>query len=282
MIVGTRSRWSVLTAFVIAVLLCVGCGSNPGILGGKTLIIGIKIDQPDLGYQEADGSYTGFDIDVAKYVAQSLGYSAQEIVWVPVTSADREQYLDENKVQLVVASYTISQPRMVINGAHIIFAGPYLIAHQDVLVRADNRSIRSVSDLRNSTVCSTNGSTSAERLTVDFGQQWATTNLELETSFSDCVELLREGRVDAVSTDNAILIGYAQQDTGPPLRVLGLDFSNEPYGIGLSSANENACPRINSILRTMIQSGAWLKFLRIDFGPAAPEFAEAPEQDNCP
>jgi glutamate transport system substrate-binding protein len=243
----------------------------------KQINIGIKTDEPGLGYREPDGTYTGLDVDVARYVAKGLGFPPQDINWVPLVSQDRETYLNDGKVDMVVASYSMVTYRTPSNGADIVFAGPYLTVHQDVLVRASDHRIKTERDLRSATVCSVIDSTSARRLTKRFGQDWAVRNLEQEPSYSDCVALLRQGKVEAVTTDNDILLGYAQ-GSEPPLRVLGFRFPAEQYGIGLSQANHAVCPRINRILAQMIRRGAWQKYVRVDFGSYAPEFDSRPPQ----
>lgn len=107
--------------------------------GGKKINIGIKIDQPGIGLKTPDGKYTGFDVDVATYVAKELGYDAKDIVFKETKSADRETAIERGDVKFIAASYSINDERL----QKVDFAGPYLLAHQDILVRADDDSIKS-------------------------------------------------------------------------------------------------------------------------------------------
>jgi glutamate transport system substrate-binding protein len=108
----------------------------------KALNIGVKPDQPGLGLQSSSGEYSGFDVDVANYVANKLG--ATKINFVPTLSANREAFLQQGKVDMVVATYSITPERQKV----VSFAGPYYVAHQDILVRANNSSIKQADDLK--------------------------------------------------------------------------------------------------------------------------------------
>src|SRR6185295_7353473 len=111
--------------------------------------IGIKFDQPGLGQKTPQG-YAGFDVDVATYVAKKLGYDDNQIEWKESKSADRETMLKRGDVDFITASYSITPERQQL----VDFAGPYLLAHQDVLVRSDDDSIKAAADLNNKKLCS--------------------------------------------------------------------------------------------------------------------------------
>lgn len=273
-----------LIAVLGCVVTCLGVGAcdsdgPQSMVGLQKITIGIHNDEPGLGYRESDGTYVGLDINIAQYVAEKLGFAPSDIIWKPLTSDEREPYLDEGKVDIVVASYSITDIR---KGSGIVFAGPYLAAHQDVLIRASETNIKDEEDLKQKYVCSVTDSTSAQNLYNYFGGEWANRYLELQPSYSDCVNLLRAGNVSAVSTDNAILFGYVRQGGSPELRDLGLKLSDESYGIGLAAINAPFCRKINKILEGMIKSGVWLKFINVNFGPYADTFATpAPVGGNC-
>ncbi|MFE2311424.1 transporter substrate-binding domain-containing protein, partial [Streptomyces sp. NPDC059411] len=134
------SQAGAVAAMIGLVLTASGCGGDDG---KGDISIGIKFDQPGVGMREPDGTFTGFDVDVATYVAKDLGYKPGHITFKQVQSSDRELLLQYNEVQFVAASYSINDKRK----EKVDFAGPYFLAHQDLLVRADDNSITKPEDL---------------------------------------------------------------------------------------------------------------------------------------
>jgi len=215
----------------------------------KTLTIGVKPDQPGLGLQNAAGQYTGFDVDVANYVARKLG--ATKIKFVATLSANREAFLQQRKVDMVVATYSVTPERQKI----VSFAGPYYIAHQDILVRANDNSIKKPGDLKGKKVCSGQGSASGDRIQSLYGSK---VNLIRLPGYGDCVNQLLGGQVEAVTTDNTILAGFAAQPQNQgKLKVVGTFFSNEIYGIGLKKGDKKGVNAVNKALRDMFNGGSW-------------------------
>ncbi|MDQ1129058.1 glutamate ABC transporter substrate-binding protein [Microbacterium sp. SORGH_AS_0888] len=191
--------------------------------GGVT--IGVKEDQPGLGYLDpVSGQRSGFDIDIARWMAASLGYDESKITFKAIPSANREQAIVNGDIDMYVGTYSITDKRK----QQISFAGPYFVTGQGLLVAADNTSITGKDSLTASdTVCSATGSTSIQRIK----EETPAKTKEYDT-YSTCVEDLKSGQVDAVTTDEAILIGYAAQDPSN-LKVVGDVFSEERYGIGI-------------------------------------------------
>jgi len=215
----------------------------------KVLNIGVKPDQPGLGLQSSSGQYSGFDVDVAKYVAKKLG--ATKINFVPTLSANREAFLQQGKVDMVVATYSVTAERQKV----VSFAGPYYIAHQDILVRANDNSISKPSDLEGKKVCSGQGSASGDRIQAQYGSK---VNLIRLPGYGDCVNQLLGGQVEAVTTDNTILAGFAAQPQNRgKLKVVGTFFSNEIYGIGLKKGDEKGVAAIDKALQAMFDDGSW-------------------------
>ena len=215
----------------------------------KALNIGVKPDQPGLGLQSSSGEYSGFDVDVANYVANKLG--ATKINFVPTLSANREAFLQQGKVDMVVATYSITPERQKV----VAFAGPYYVAHQDILVRANDNSIKQADDLKGKKVCSGQGSASGDRIEELYG---SAVNLIRLPGYGDCVNQLLGGQVQAVTTDNTILAGFAAQSQNQgKLKVVGTFFSNEIYGIGLKKGDSKGVTAVDSALRTMFDDGAW-------------------------
>jgi len=223
-----------------------------------TVKIGIKFDQPGMGYQ--DGSeYTGFDVDVAKFVAGELGYGEDQIEWVQAPSAQRETLLQNGQVDMIFATYSITDKRKEV----VSFAGPYFVAGQDLLVAADDDSIKGPEDLEGKNLCSVTGSTSAQRIKDEYA---AGTNLLEQPGYAECVTALTAGTVDAVTTDDIILAGLAAVPANEgKVKVVGNPFSEENYGVGLPKDSDK-CEAINEAITKMIDDGTWQELLDKNVG----------------
>jgi glutamate transport system substrate-binding protein len=216
------------------------------------VIVGVKEDQPGLGYKDpTTNKYTGFDIEIAKLVAAKLGFDEGKVEFKSIPSAGREQALINGDVDYYVGTYTINDKRK----QQVAFAGPYFTAGQDLLVKKDDNSITGPETLKGKKVCSVTGSTPIQKVKTD-GLTEAGNIVELQT-YSQCVTQLLEGAIDAVTTDDAILKGYAAQ-TPDKLKVVGKTFSNEPYGIGLPKDDKALRDKVNDILDAAIKGGDWL------------------------
>jgi glutamate transport system substrate-binding protein len=251
---------AVLAVAATALSVTAACGtssassgaSDSGIIGKaareRKLVIGVKADQPGLGMQTASG-YEGFDIEIAKIIAKALGVDTTAIQWRTTASANRETDLQQGKVDLVVATYTINADRK----KKVSFAGPYFVAGQDLLVPM-NSHITGPENLDGRKVCSVSGSTPAKRIQAEHPNA----RLQLADTYSRCIEALNAGAVDAVTTDNIILAGYATQPqyTGR-FKLVGKPFSNEPYGVGLKKDDVAGCERINQILGQAATDGRY-------------------------
>ncbi|MFJ9155135.1 glutamate ABC transporter substrate-binding protein [Streptomyces sp. NPDC102270] len=245
-------------------------GSGSGSGGGGTIKIGIKYDQPGLGLKEPDGSYSGFDVDVATYVAKQLGYKADQIEFVETKSADRENALARNDVKLIAATYSITDERK----QKVSFAGPYLLAHQDLLVKKDSK-ISEATDLNGEKLCSVTGSTSAQNVHDDFAPK---AQLRQYSGYSECIAGLQSGAVDAVTTDDSILAGFAAQDKYKgQFKLAGLKLSNENYGIGVKKGDTATLNKVNAALQKMVSDGSWQKAVDKNFGPAGYKNEPAPK-----
>jgi len=241
--------------------------------GGKKITVGIKFDQPGLGLKKPDGSYAGFDVDVATYVAKQLGYSANQIAWKETPSADRENALARGDVKFIAASYSITDERK----AKVDFAGPYLLAHQDLLIRSDD-NITKATDLNGKKLCSVTGSTSAQNIKDKIAPK---AQLREYGTYSECIDGLQSGAVDALTTDDSILAGYAAQDQYKgKFKLAGLKLSNENYGIGVKKGDTTTVNKINDALKKMVDDGSWDKAVKANFGPADYKNEPAPTIGN--
>ncbi|QNP69807.1 glutamate ABC transporter substrate-binding protein [Streptomyces roseirectus] len=238
--------------------------------GSGKVKIGIKFDQPGAGLKKPDGSFAGFDVDVARYVAKELGYQPNQIDFVETKSADRESALARGDVKFIVATYSITDARK----AKVDFAGPYLLAHQDLLVKADS-DISKGTDLNGKKLCSVTGSTSAQNVQKSIAPK---ANLREYSSYSECLSGLQSGAVDALTTDDDILAGYAAQDQYKgKFKLAGLKLSNENYGIGVKKGDTATVDKINKALEKMVSDGSWQKAVTANFGPANYKNEPAPK-----
>jgi ABC-type amino acid transport substrate-binding protein len=180
---------------------CPAPGTAALVTPGK-LTVGIKFDQPHLGFKDGN-TYTGFDVDVATYVAGKLGFSPDQIVWKEAISAQRETLLQNHQVDMIFATYSITDAR----AQKVQFAGPYFVAGQDLLVRADDTSVTGPESLNNGKkLCSVTGSTPAQNIQDNYASEVQLVQFD---TYSQCVQALISGKVDAVTTDDIILAGLA-------------------------------------------------------------------------
>jgi len=231
------------------------------------ITIGTKFDQPLFGLKGPDGP-VGFDVEIGKLIAASLGIKDSGITWVETVSANREPFIQSGQVDLVIATYTINDARKKV----VSFAGPYYEAGQSILVKADNKSIKSEKDLVGKPVCSVTGSTPAAKL-AEIGAEPLLTD-----TYSNCLEPLRSGTVVAVSTDNVILAGLAAQNEGE-FKIAGKPFTKEPYGIGLKLDDSDFRTFINETLTKSYEDGAYKKAWEDTAGQVLP-YVKPPAVDN--
>jgi glutamate transport system substrate-binding protein len=212
-----------------------------------TITIGTKFDQPLFGLKGPDGTPVGFDVEIGKLIAGKLGITADKIKWVETVSANREPFIQNGQVDIVVATYTINDKRKEV----VDFAGPYYQAGQDLLVLAGNPDkITGPKDLTGKKVCTVSGSTSEKNIAA------YTTDIIATDTYSNCLGPLRSGEVAAVTTDNVILAGLADQNAGQ-FEVIDKPFTEEPYGIGLKKGDTEFRTFINDTLEASYTDGAW-------------------------
>ena len=203
------------------------------------VVIGVKNDQPGLGYEDAaTGTRSGFDIDIARWIAASLGFDEDKIEYQTIPSANREQAIVNGDIDYYVGTYSITDKRK----EQIDFAGPYFITGQGLLVAKDNTDINGPDDLAGKIVCSVTGSTPLQRIRDEYNPG---DTVEYDT-YSQCVEQLKAGSVDAITTDEAILAGYVAQEPDA-LKIAGEPFSEERYGVGLPKGDTVLKDHINAL-----------------------------------
>ncbi|NEB80207.1 glutamate ABC transporter substrate-binding protein [Streptomyces sp. SID14478] len=265
---------SAALALAVTATACGGSDDDKGSSGGGDKIsIGIKFDQPGIGQKTPDGKYEGFDVDVATYVAKELGHDAGDIQWKEAKSADRETMLQRGDVDFIAASYSINDER----AAKVDFAGPYLLAHQDVLIRADDNSIKAPKDLNSKKLCSVTGSTSAQNIKDKLAPK---AQLQNYGGYSECLTGVENNALDALTTDDSILAGYAAQSQFKgKFKLGGFKMTNENYGIGVKKGSDLKA-KINKALEKMVSDGSWEKAVKANFGPANYKNEPAPKIGN--
>ena len=241
-----------------------------------TMTIGTKFDQPLFGQVDptAGGEPVGFDVEIARLIVDRIAEASGteiEAEFVETPSAIRETAITDGTVDMVVATYTINDKRKEL----IAFAGPYYVAGQDIMVAADDDSIEGVDDLAGKTVCSVQGSTSIENLR----KMAPEAELVEYDVYSKCADDLGNGRVDAVSTDNVILVGLVDQSNGA-FKLVDNPFTEEPYGIGVPKEDQAMRDFVNDVLEEIFESGEWAEAYESTVGTVAESTPEPPEVDR--
>ena len=214
-----------------------------------SVTVGTKFDQPGFGLLNPSGEPEGFDVEIAKIIAAELGIEADSIEFVETVSANREPFIQNGQVDFVVATYTINDKRKEV----VDFAGPYYQAGQDIMVAKGNpEGIEGPEDLAGKTVCSVEGSTPAEKIRTDYPEA----QLVTYDVYSKCADDLKNGNVQAVTTDNVILTGLI---AGSPddFELVGNPFTEEPYGVGLAKGDDEFRAFINDVLEQSFEDGSW-------------------------
>ncbi|MFI6488633.1 glutamate ABC transporter substrate-binding protein [Streptomyces sp. NPDC050564] len=238
------------------------------------LTVGAKEDQPYLGERDpATGTYSGFDIEIAKMMSASFGFDPKTIRFKTIASANRETALRNGQIDYYVGTYTINDLRKRLVG----FAGPYYMAGQSLLVRKDENDIHGPQDLAGKRVCSAAGSTPYQRIKTDYPQA----TLVAYDTYSVCVDNLLTYQVDAVTTDDAILIGYAAK-VPDELKVVGKPFSEEPYGIGVPRSDNALRFALDDALEAREKNGDWKKAYEATLGLSGVPAPTPPPIDRYP
>ena len=287
----TRRATGLVATMVALMLLAAACGGDdggggqagggPSFAEGSTMArlqqagkvrVGTKFDQPLFGQKNLEGNVEGFDVEIAKIIAGELGIQPSGIEWVESVSANREPFIQQDKVDFVVATYTINDKRKQV----VDFAGPYYVAGQDIMVKKGNPlGIKGPDDLAGHKACSVTGSTPAENIRTKYTDVKLT---EFDV-YSKCAEALKNGQVDAVTTDNVILLGLISKDQ-EAFELVGKPFTEEPYGIGVKKGDTQFRNFINDVLEKSFQDGRWKQAWDATAGKVAKEAPTTPDVDR--
>ncbi len=288
------------TAALLAVsaLVAVGCSSDDGDAGDDptdggtdmamdlpadvqaiadsgTLRVGVKFDQPLFGVNSPSG-VVGFDAEIARIIASHIWPDDDpndHIEFTEAVSANREPFLQNGEVDIVAATYTINEARDEV----IDFAGPYYVAGQDIMVPKGNpNGITGIDDLNTAdyTTCSVDGSTSID----NFNEMAPDGETITFDTYSKCAEAMNDGRADAVTTDNVILIGLIDQSPDD-FELVDNPFTEEPYGIGVPDGSDMRC-WINEVLQMAYDDGSWAAAYESTVGTAGSATPAPPALNN--
>jgi putative glutamine transport system substrate-binding protein len=255
---------SVLVISSLATFSLVGCGSSEKTSsnsdGGKTeatstldavkkrdkLIAGVRYDANLFGLKDpSTGKVEGFDIDIAKAIAKDILGDENKIELKEVTSKTRIPMLEKGDIDIIVATMTINEERK----KQVNFSDVYFNAGQSLLVKKGSE-IKSVADLtKGKKVLAVKGSTSAKNIKEKAPEAEV---LEFE-NYAEAFTALKSGKGDALTTDNAILMGMAAQD--PNYVLTGGTFTDEPYGIAIKKGDQKMTDAVNAALKKLRDSG---------------------------
>src|ERR671923_513297 len=206
--------------------------------------IGVKYDVPPFGFKNPQtDEVEGFDVDLGKALAEKLGVKPK---FIEAISDNRIPFLQDGTADLILSTMTINAER----AQEIEFSHPYYIASGRILTKTDS-PIKGLEDLAGKRVCTALGSTYEETIR----EQAPKADLKLVDSYSECLELIQNGAVDAVSTDDVILTGMIIQDD--TLHMVGDELTTEPYGAGIKKGDKEMVDFVNGVLDEMKQDGRW-------------------------
>jgi glutamate transport system substrate-binding protein len=286
------TRWAAAASAAALVLGLAACGGGEETGGGtgtstaktfpagstmetlnkaQKIRVGTKFDQPGFGLKGLSGKPEGFDVEIAKIIAEELGIPDDKIEYTETPSSVREQVIVDGKVDIVAATYTINAKRK----ETISFAGPYYIAGQTLLVKADDATITGPEAFKagDKKVCSVTGSTPATKIQEYLANK--DTQLVLFDVYQKCVDALAGGQVNAVTTDNVILSGFVAKNEGK-FKLSGAPFTEEPYGIGLKKDDKVFRDWINDVLTKAFTDGRYAQAWKDTAGKFDPNLPKTP------
>lgn len=233
------------------------------------LIVGVKYDQPAFGQlNPLTRQPEGFDIEIARMIAEDLTGSKKNVTFVETVTANRETFLQQGKVDLVLATYVVNEKRK----KQVDFAGPYFDTGISIMARKGDRSFRKASDLNGRQVCVAQGSTSAEVVP----HLAPRAELREFSSYSYCAQALKDGRMDAMVTSESILIGLEEQNPGE-LEVVPGHLEPEEVAVGLPQGDRALHDHLDALLEKIADDGRWEKAYRETVGKVTHTAPSPPE-----
>jgi ABC-type amino acid transport substrate-binding protein len=208
------------------------------------ITIGVKYDVPPFGFlNPRTDEVEGFDVDMGRFIAEELGVEPR---FIEAISDNRIPFLERGTVDLILSTMTINAER----DREIDFSEPYYIAEGRILVPKGS-DIKGLQDLNGNSVCTALGSTYEETIR----ERAPDADLRLVDTYSECLELLQNEAIDAISTDDVILTGMIIQDDS--LQMVGDRLTVEPYGVGIKEGDKQMKRFVDGVLRDVEQDGRW-------------------------
>ncbi|HZA89440.1 MAG TPA: glutamate ABC transporter substrate-binding protein [Solirubrobacterales bacterium] len=263
---GSKWRLVAIATLVLAALTLVACGGDDDDENGDEaaveveqfpanttmgkiqeageIRIGVKFDVPPFGFNNPQtGEVEGFDVDLGRYIAERLGV---EPVFREATSDNRIPLLVDGTIDLILSTMTITEERDL----EVDFSEPYYVANGDILV-PEGSDIEGIDDLNGQRVCTALGSTYQETIKKEAPDA----DLRLIDRYSECLELIQTGAIDAISTDDVILTGMVVEDE--TLEILGIEYTTEPYGAGVPEGDTEFKQFVDATIAEFIDDGTW-------------------------
>ncbi|QXJ26795.1 transporter substrate-binding domain-containing protein [Actinomadura graeca] len=262
-----------LSTFVLLGGLLSACGDGGGesLLDKDTLVVGVRPDLPGLGQRRPDGTFEGFDIDVARYVADRIG---RKVRFVQSYASDRIPLLTSGRADMVLATLSVTPERKTM----ISFAGPYYASYQDILVRTEEPA-KDVRDLKGRRFCAVEGADPVKRLQAVHGM---TAEIVTARNYDECMAKIRARTVDAITTNDVILAGLIRRERRG-YRLVKARISEQNTGIGVRRGDIGGCEALNRAITQMYQDGTARRLIAKWFAGTGLDqsITEIPQFEGC-
>ncbi|GAA2672335.1 glutamate ABC transporter substrate-binding protein [Nonomuraea recticatena] len=260
---------------ICLMLLLTACGAarRESLVDDDELVVAIRSDVPLISFKGQDGAYDGFNIDVAEDLVSRLG---KRIRWLEIKAGDQLTVLTDGRADLVFAHMSVTPERKKV----IDFAGPYHVDFQDIAVRpADKGAIRDVRDLKGRRICWVRGTNIAQRI-VD--ERRVEAIVVPAPDYNVCLEMIKDGRIDAISTNSQILAGLLTRP-GVDLHLVGATFNEQRTSIGVRKGDVEGCEELNRAITQMYQDGTAHMLLDKWFGRSGIDLSviSVPQFEGC-
>ncbi|MFG3438290.1 substrate-binding periplasmic protein [Nonomuraea sp. NPDC047897] len=258
---------------LILLLTACGAGRPESLVDKDELVVAIRSDVPLISFKREDGTYDGFNVDVAKDLLSRLG---KRIRWLEIKAGDQLTVLTDGRADLVFAHMSVTPERK----KSIDFAGPYHVDFQDIAVRpADKDAIRDVRDLKGRRICWVRGTNIAQRI-ID--ERRVPAIAVQAPDYDVCLEMIKDGRIDAISTNSQILAGLLTAP-GVDLHLVGAAFNEQRTAIGVRKGDIDGCEELNRSITQMYQDGTAHMLLDKWFGKSGIDLSviAVPQFEGC-
>jgi putative glutamine transport system substrate-binding protein len=263
MIREVRRIATAVVAAVLIMMIFAGCSHNteqitPEIIKDRgTLIVGVKEDVPYFSYYDSEtGEFTGFEIEIARLIAEDLLGSSDKIEFIPVTTRTRSVLIEHGEIDLAIATFTANSDRR----EDFNFSGSYYTDYAGLLVREDS-NFRDLLDLEGKTIGVLQSSTASKAVSSEAQALGISVKTITYASYADIQTALSAGRCDAFCADRAILRGYV----APDLKLTPDEFAPQEYCVGTHITNTELAAYIDELITKWKQDGT-IDDLKVKYG----------------